>query len=149
ALLVKLEPAQKIVSGGGGSTGIDVPEPGRELEILERRQLSVKQRIDRQEGEDAIRRARIGCDVMAHDPDLALVGAQQARDDAQRRRLACAVRAEQGMQLAGRDREIEAVDGVNVIERLCEAAYFEREHGGCRVGAGGEGLGGHAAYSRA
>src|SRR5690606_29126938 len=41
ALLVKLEPAQKIVSGGGGSTGIDVPEPGHELEILERRQLAV------------------------------------------------------------------------------------------------------------
>ena len=46
------------------------------------------------------------------------VGLQEARDHAQRRRLAGTVRTQERVELANADREIEGVDG-RAIKTLC------------------------------
>src|SRR6202011_5003652 len=63
------------------------------------------------EPELAFRRDRIGEDVDAADLHRAARGAENAGDDAKRRRLSRAVRPEESEQLAARDDEIDAVHG--------------------------------------
>ena len=58
-----------------------------------------------QEAEAPAHRERVVGDVEPGDPRAARASAQDAREDAQRRRLAGAVRAEQAVDLARRDRE--------------------------------------------
>ena len=57
---------------------------------------------------------------------VAGVGLQQPGDHAQGRGLAGAVGAEQRVELAGPDGQVEAVDR-RAVEGLAEAADFERE----------------------
>ena len=59
--------------------------------------------------------------VDAEDPDVAVVGRQKPRDQAQGRRLSGAVWAEQSVEFAGSDREVEPIDR-RPAEALGEAA---------------------------
>jgi hypothetical protein len=68
---------------------------------------------------------RQSCDVAVADQELALVWLLEARDQAQRRRLAAAGRAEQGQELAAADRQVEPVDGHDVIEAFRHGAQLD------------------------
>ncbi len=61
------------------------------------------------------------------DQDLALVGLEQPVEDVHQRRLAGAVLAEQGMDLAGLDGQGYVVVGHEVAEALGDAAQFESQ----------------------
>src|SRR3954447_13957461 len=69
---------------------------------------------------------RLLADVVPRHPELAGVGADQRREDLHHRRLARAVRAEQGVDGARRDVEVDAVEHDMVLEGLAEAA--DRDH---------------------
>ena len=51
-----------------------------------------------------------------------------AEDEAEQRALACAVRADQAMDLAGRQREIDISRDVQPAEALVELARFQKRH---------------------
>ena len=61
-------------------------------------------------------------DVDAEDDRLAAVGRAQPLEDLDRRRLARTVRPEQAEDLARRDVEVDAVDGLDVAVALDQAA---------------------------
>src|SRR3546814_10837885 len=65
--------------------------------------------------------------VLVADQDAAAGRHLQAGDHAQRRRLAAAARPQQGHELAGLDREGDAVDGDHRAERL---AHLLEDHAG-------------------
>jgi hypothetical protein len=59
------------------------------------------------------------------DPDLAGVGLAQAVEDLRQRALAGAVLAQQGVDLAGLDREVDAVVGDERPEALGDPPQFD------------------------
>src|SRR6266545_1131513 len=67
-------------------------------------------------------------DVLPEQPHRARVGCYQAQDGMQGGRLAGAVRAQQPDDLAGLDRERDAVDGGDRSELLHNPLYLERRH---------------------
>ena len=76
-------------------------------------------------------------DRLAVDEDLALVRAEHAVDDVHQRRLARAVLAEQRVDLAAPQREVDGVVGRQRAEALGDAAELESELRGIRMRAGG------------
>ena len=60
--------------------------------------------------------------IVAEDRRLAGGGARQPEQDADGRGLACAVRAQEAVDLAGFDVEVEAVEGVDLAVVLVETA---------------------------
>src|SRR5690349_10995451 len=62
--------------------------------------------------------------------DLAAVGRMDARQDTDQRRLACAVGAKEGVDLAGIDGEIDGVERQRTAEPLGDAANLEHRRGG-------------------
>ena len=66
------------------------------------------------------------CRVDTRDGDRAAVGLEQARDHRERGRLAGAVRADQAVERAGGDRQVDALDRARVAEALRDAADDER-----------------------
>ena len=66
-------------------------------------------------------------DRLAVDEDLALVRLQQPVQDVHQRRLAGAVLAEQGVDLAWLDGQVDVVVGDQVTEALGDAAQFESQ----------------------
>ena len=64
---------------------------------------------------------------LAVDQDLALVGLEQPVEDVHQGRLARAVLAEQGVDLAGLDGQVDVVVGDQVAEALGDAAQFESQ----------------------
>ena len=109
---MRLEPErrQKRLRRGCGNRGIDAPEAGDEFEIFQRRQLVVDHRLVGDPGHDLLGGDGIGERIDAEDGDRAGVGPQQAGDHAQGRGLAGAVGAEQGVEFAGANGQIERVD---------------------------------------
>ena len=63
--------------------------------------------------------------VVAEDADLAAVAVAEALEDLDGRRLAGAVRAEQGEHLAALDLEVDAVDGVAAAVGLAQAGHAD------------------------
>jgi hypothetical protein len=53
------------------------------------------------------------------------VGPKEAEQDADRCRLSRTVRAQESVDLTGRDRELEAVEGAGRTERLYELVYLD------------------------
>ena len=66
-------------------------------------------------------RVGFASDVVAGDLDVAAVGGDQRRQDVDRRRLARAVRAEQGEHGAGRDLEVDAVEDELLAVRAAQS----------------------------
>jgi hypothetical protein len=89
----------------------DAPQAGDEFQVFGRLEFPVQQRVVRQVGHAALGTRRVARKVDAEHLDAAFIGRQQARDHAQRRRLAGTVGAQQRIQFAAPHRQIEAVDG--------------------------------------
>jgi hypothetical protein len=68
---------------------------------------------------------RADLDAFAADADLALVGMREPVQDAHQRRLAGAVLAQQSMNRAGREREVDTVVGDDVAEVLHDPAHSD------------------------
>ena len=110
----------------------DVLEAKAEADVLLDGEVG-EERVALEDGVDGpLVRRRLG-DVRVADDDAPRVGALEAGDHAQRRRLAAAGRAEQREELAAADLERDVVDGGHVVERLAEPG----EHHG--LGAKGHG----------
>ena len=75
-------------------------------------------------------------DGLAVEPDLALVGRVEPVEDAHQRRLAGAVLAEQRVDLAAAQVEVDAVVGDDGAEALRDPAQLEGESVGAHRGAG-------------
>ena len=80
---------------------------------------------------------RADADRLAVDPDLAGVGLVEAVEDRHQRRLAGAVLADDAVDDAALDDEIDVIVGVNRAEALVDADQLDG-------GRGSAGLGGHA-----
>ena len=74
---------------------------------------------------------RVADDVVAAHPGDPAIRTQQRRQDVHDRRLAGAVRAEQGVDGAGRDREVDAVEHDLVAVALAQAGHLDGGAGGC------------------
>ena len=72
---------------------------------------------------------RRSVDRLAVDADRPGVGAQHAGEDLDERRLAGAVGAEQGVDLAGRDREVDGAQGDDRAERLGDGGGLQQWSG--------------------
>ena len=107
---LEAERHQKLLRRGCGNRGIDAPEAGDEFEIFQRRQLVVDHRLVGDPGHDLLGGDGIGERVDAQNGDRAGVGPQQAGDHAQGRGLAGAIGAEQGVEFAGANGQVERVD---------------------------------------
>ena len=101
---------QEFARGAFGNPGIDAPQAGNEFDIFQRRQLVVDHRLVGDPGHDLLGGDGIAQGIDAEDRDRAGVGLQQPGHHAQRRGLAGAVRAEQCVEFAGANREIERID---------------------------------------
>ena len=78
----------------------------------------------RHHAERAARGAEIGHDVVAAHRDAAFVGASEAGEDADERRLARAVRTEQSEELAFFDREADALERLQILVALLDVTNF-------------------------
>lgn len=92
-----------------GGARIATPQAGDEGEIFQRRQLVIDHRLVGHPGDELLGGHRVAQRIDAQNMDRPRVGAQQASDHAQRCRLAGAIRAEQRIEFAGTDGEIETV----------------------------------------
>ena len=91
-----------------------------------------KQRVVLEDDADVALGGRQARDVPPVEHDRALRQALEARDEPQQRRLPGAARAEQGQELARRDREVDAVQRDHGPELLADAAQLD----GPRLGRG-------------
>ena len=107
---LKAEPADQFARADFRRLCLDAPKAGDEFEILERRELG----------------DRIGERVDAADGDRAGVGTQQSGHHAQRGGLAGAVGADQRIEFAAVNGEVEGVDR-RPVETLGEPAHRERD----------------------
>ena len=101
---------QKLLRGAAGNRGIDAPEAGDEFEIFQRRQLVINHRLVRHPCHDLLGGDGIGERIDARYRDRAGVGPQQTGHHPQCRGLAGAVGAEQGVEFAGANGEVERID---------------------------------------
>ncbi len=127
---LKAEPADQLARPRFGYAAFDAPEPGYEFEIFERGELVVDHRFVRQPGSDPLGGDRIGQRVDAFDRDRAGVGTQQPDHHAQGGGLAGAVGADQRIELAAIDDEIDRVDG-GAVETLGESARCQGDRTFC------------------
>jgi hypothetical protein len=118
------EPSEQIDGTGFGRCGVDAPQPGDELEILERRELVVDHRLVGDPRHDLLGRHRIGERVDAEHRDRAGVRPQQPDHHPQGRGLAGAVGTEQRVELARPHGQVEPIDG-GTLEALGQAADLE------------------------
>ncbi len=95
--------------------------------VLSRRQARIEPSRVGQQAHGALRAERIGDHVRAVDVDGAGVGPHQAREHAQRGRLAGAVRAEQARDGAVRGLKADTADRFDVAEALAQA--LDADHG--------------------
>ena len=72
-------------------------------------------------------------DVFAAQADAARVGLERSGQLADQRRLAGAVRADDGMDFARVDVEVERIGGDQSAEALGQAAHLEQRHAGRRL----------------
>src|SRR5258706_1061280 len=128
------QPFEELRRAAARGRGIEAPESPHELEILHRKQLPVGKRVVGKEGQHALRILGMRQHVVSHDAHGACIGPEQSRNDAKRRRLPRAVRAEDRMELALRDRDVEAIDRGLPVEALDEPADLERRRHGRTAG---------------
>ena len=123
---LEAEPADQFACARFRRLCLDTPEPRDEFEILEGRELVVDHRLVRQPGGDLLGGNRIGQRIDAIDGDRAGVGPQQPGHHAQGRGLAGAIGADQHIEFAAIDGEIERIDR-GPVEALGEPANRERD----------------------
>lgn len=106
---------------------------GNEAEEVRDLHLAIARRAFGQVTEGATRRQPMGDDVMAGHAHAARVGSEEAGDHLHRRRLACAIRPQEGHDLARLHGEPEVLDGRQRREALGQSIHFD--HVGFRLGA--------------
>ena len=101
-----------------------------EPQVLLAGQVRVDRQVLRDEPDRVLALGRPRFDRRAHDSDGSLVGLKQSGQDRDRRRLPCAVRAEQAVRLTGADVQGHVVDRMDRAVPLVQAARFghERRH---------------------
>ena len=102
-------------------------QPAEVGDVLARRELRVDARAVRQHADAPARRERVADDVDAVDRGGAAVGPQHGVEDAKRRGLAGAIRAEQAGDAPVAGLEADAVHGAHGAEAAREA--FDADHG--------------------
>src|SRR5699024_10111742 len=119
-------------AGGVRSTA----EAGEDVDRLSAGEVGPELDVAGDVGEAAVQGHEVDDGVLAEDLDAATVGAQQAEDDAQRRRLAGAVGAEEAVDLPAGDLEVEAVEGAGAPVGLGELGGADDSgHRGLPVGS--------------
>ena len=122
----------------------DAVEVGEDEQVLLDGQRHVEVVELRRDSELCARLLRVGGQLEAEHVHVALVGDRLRREEAHRRRLPGAVRAEQADARAGRDVDVEAGHGGDLAVALDHAAELDRElahrppnlaRAACRVGA--------------
>src|SRR5262249_13158281 len=111
AVRPQVEALEQLLARSLDALRVHAPEAADAGEAFDRRELVVEQRLVRHPGDHALGRRRVGERVDAEDLDRARVGGEQADDHAQRGGLAGAVGAEQPVELARADRQVEIGDG--------------------------------------
>jgi len=112
---------------GGALGGVEAAaEPAEEVDDLAAGEGGPERDVTGHVGEAAVEGLDVGPRVAAEEDDRAGVGAQQPEEDAQGRGLAGAVGAEEAVDLAGPDLEVEAVEGDGRAEGLVEVADLDR-----------------------
>ena len=101
---------QQLMRGGLRDRGIDAPEAGDEFEIFQRRQLVINHRLVRHPGHHLLGGDRIGQRIDPRYRDGTGVGPQQAGHHPQGGGLAGAIGAEQGVEFARANGQVERVD---------------------------------------
>ena len=132
AVVREVDEVEQLRGPGPGAAAGQPCEAGDDAEVLLRGEGVVDRRGLPREAEPAADLVPLADDVEARDPRRAGVRDEQGGEDADRRRLARAVRAEEGAHGAGRDDEVEAG------ERLVVAVGLAQAHGldGRMVGHG-------------
>ncbi len=102
--LLQLRPGDDAVEAPPGLGPREAEEGALEHDVLASRQLAVEAEPELEDGRDS-----------AGDVDAALRGRQDAGDDAEERALARAVSPDQSDALAGHDREVDRVQGLEVV----------------------------------
>ena len=98
-------------------------EPAEQVDDLATAQGGPEHDVAGHVGELTVQLGGVAPRVAAEDGRGAAVGAQQAEQDADRRRLARAVGSEEAVDLALADAEVESVEGDGGAERLAEAGH--------------------------
>ena len=101
-----------------------------QLEVLPAREVTVEVRGLDEAGDAVESLRRLSLRVTAEQADLAAVGRDQAEEDAHRRRLAGAVRAEEAVDVADTDGEIDIAHRDDSAIALDEPARDDRKLGG-------------------
>jgi hypothetical protein len=101
-------------------------QPAQQVDRLAARQVRPQRDVARHVREPPVQRDGVAPRVAAQQPDVAGVGAQQAEQHADRRRLPRAVGPEEPVHLAGRDVEVEAVERAPGAVALDEARDGDR-----------------------
>ena len=109
----------------GGAAAVAV-EAADHRQVLEPGEVLVDRRVLAGEADAGAQLRGLADHVEAGHAGRAGVGGEQRREDAHRRRLAGAVRAEHAEHGAGRGLEVDAVERAHVAERLDEAADLDR-----------------------
>jgi hypothetical protein len=120
------EALQELVGPRAGAPGAQVVEPAEHLQVLPAAQLLVEGGVLPEEPDPPPHLPGPGPYVVARDPHQALVVAQQGGQDPYGRGLARAVGAEQAVDGAAPDGEVESVQGVLVAVPLARTLHEDR-----------------------
>ena len=112
------------------AVGIEVVEHGVKPNVLLARQVHVEARILKDDPDLAPDSAGLGDDIIAADPHPAGGWDQGGRQDRDGRRLAGAVRPEQGKELTRLDREGDPVDGIRLALSVSLDEILDLDDGG-------------------
>ena len=111
--LGEAEPCQLLLDARLGDRARNAVQAGMEQKIGGDGELEVERRLLEDDAEPRQRRHRIARHVVAHHLDAAGIGGEQAGEQLEQRRLAGAIGAEQGDELAGMGGQADAVDGAD------------------------------------
>ena len=139
AFLADAQPGQDRDRIALGGRAVEAVEPRREDQVLHRAELLEEGGVDADPVDQALDRHLLAFDVVAEDLDPALVEGQQARDEADERRLPRAVGAEDPVDVAALEAQRHVGDGVDRLlvpadhEALADAVDEQgRDAGGHR-----------------
>src|SRR5262249_6503257 len=122
--LVQLDELEQL---GNPAAFLAPVERREQLEVLAPGQIRIEPRcLD--EAADSVESVRqLVLRVAPEQPRASAVRPQQAEQDAHRRRLARAVRAEESVDVPGTNREVDSIDGEDVAVAFEQAAGLERK----------------------
>ena len=128
-LLGDLRELQQLLRALAAGGTVDAEVAAVDVEVVEHVELVVERVLLRAHAEPATDRRAVGGGVHAEDPQLAGAHRAHRRDHPHRARLAGTVGAEEAERLATAHLHVDALDGLEVAERLAQSPC--RDHGFC------------------